>query len=146
MNNIDIGTIIMILTVVGGTIWKFSEIKSEIEKDIDARLDELKDQYLELDAKIDSVSQNLINADNLTNGRITGIHHNAKNAISNINSRIKDLQSTFNQLINYLEKINPQQQKFQPRMRVMSRDTMNEETDDLHLDDSWTQISQIKQK
>jgi hypothetical protein len=128
--NIDLGLVITAITIFGGTIWKLSEIKNQIEKDCDRQLDNLRDQFLELDSKIDLISQRHESGIVSVGNRVTGIHHNAR-------STIKNLQDQFNQLVNFInEKHNNPNQKFIMRTRLMSKETFNGGEDD----ESWTAI------
>jgi hypothetical protein len=125
--DLNIETVIGFLVTFGAIIWKFSELKRNLERDFDDRVDSLKEAVMETQTKLDLISQKFDNAILTEGQRLTNLHNYSK-------SKIKDVQYQFNEIVGYLEKMNPDK-KFIIRSRMMSRDTMAGD------EESWTQIT-----
>jgi hypothetical protein len=110
-------------------IYRTSEIRRQIEKEIDQRYDELKEAISKNEGKIDLLTQKVNNEDLYLNQRLTNLHTASR-------SMILDLQHQFNEIVGYLEKTFPDQ-KFIIRTRILDKSTFNGSDDQ---DQSWTQI------
>lgn len=124
--NINIETLIGFVLTVSGIIWKLSELKNQLEKEIDAKHDESKDFFNSINNRLDLLSQKIDNENSYINNRISGLHNNTKN-------KIVELDYKFNEIVGYLEKLHPDN-KFIIRSRIMNKETYDPESE------SWTQI------